>query len=83
MDIVPQLKQFLSAEVPVGMNSIVSSLGPDEDLLAQGFIDSMVLLKLVSFIEEAFGIKVFDEDVSKENFKSFSAIQYFIERKKA
>ncbi len=68
MEIVPRLKDFLSTEIPASMRTDFRSVDPDEDLLAQGLIDSMVLLKLVSFLEETFGVKVFDEDVTKENW---------------
>ena len=83
MDIVPKLKDFLALEKTADTNKDISAIEPDEDLLADGIIDSMVLLKLVSFIEETFGVKVFDEDVTRENFGSFRAMQQFIERKKS
>ena len=83
MDIVPKLKHFLALEKTGDTNTDISAIEPDEDLLADGIIDSMVLLKLVSFIEETFAVKVFDEDVTRENFGSFRAMQQFIEQKKS
>ena len=83
MDIVQKLKHFLALEKTGDANTDINALELDEDLLAEGIIDSMVLLKLVSFIEETFGVKVFDEDVTRENFGSFRAMQQFIERKKS
>ena len=83
MDIVPKLKHFLALEKTADTNKDISAIEPDEDLLADGIIDSMVLLKLVSFIEETFAVKVFDEDVTRENFGSFRAMQQFIEQKKS
>ena len=45
------------------------SLAPDEDLLEQGIIDSLGVLKLILFMEEAFGIKVIDEEISLITFR--------------
>lgn len=81
MQTVLTLKQFLSMEISPDMRSHFQSIKPDDDLIALGLIDSMMLLKLVSFIEETFGVRIFDEDVTKENFSSFNSIEHLIERK--
>ena len=80
MEIIPTLKHFLSTEITAATRNI-QEIDPDEDLLAEGIIDSMILLKLVSFIEETFSVKVLDEDVTHENFRSFKSIEAFIEQK--
>ena len=58
------------------------SLAPDEDLLAQGLIDSLGIIKLTAALEKEFGIKVADEDVVPENFQSLASIARFVEKKR-
>jgi len=50
-------------------------------LFDEGIFDSMGLLKLISFLEERFGIKVDDSELDASNFGSITAIASFLERK--
>lgn len=50
----------------------------DHDLLSAGIVDSLGILRLAAFIEEQFGVKVFDEDVVFENFRSIRAMAAYI-----
>jgi acyl carrier protein len=53
------------------------------NLIARGIVDSMSLVRLISFIEENYEIKVRDEDMVPENFSSLNKISRFIaERRK-
>ncbi|WP_246340124.1 acyl carrier protein [Ancylobacter tetraedralis] len=79
MDVIPQLRKFLETESAAA--SSASTVLPDDDLLELGLIDSLTLLKLVSFLEQSFGISVFDEDLIKENFSTMNNIQIFITNK--
>lgn len=55
-------------------------LTEDLDLIEKGVIDSMSLLRLVSFMEEQCQITVQDEDLVLGNFRSLKAIQAFVQR---
>jgi len=57
------------------------ALSADENLLEQSIIDSMGFLKLVTFLEERFGIRVGDDDLVPENFSTLTAIRSLVERK--
>ena len=53
------------------------------NLIERGIIDSMSLVRLISFIEENYEIQVQDEDIVPENFSSLNKISNFIaERRK-
>ena len=53
------------------------------NLIELGIIDSMSLVRLISFIEENYEIQVQDEDIVPENFSSLNKISSFIaERRK-
>lgn len=73
------LETFLLRDLAVGRG--IDSIGRDDDILALGIVDSLGLLQLVSFLEEKFGIKVEDEDLVIDNFRSISRIEQFVEEK--
>lgn len=75
------IEQFLLAEIAADSGKL--SLDPEEDLLGQGIIDSLGILKLVTFLEDDHGIKVMDEEVVPENFQSLNSVVRFVEQKKA
>lgn len=55
----------------------------DEDIFALGFVNSLLAMQLVAFVEKEFGIAVADEDLDLDNFRSINAISGLIARKKA
>jgi acyl carrier protein len=57
-------------------------LGDDDRLLERGVVDSMGVAEMVTFIEDEFGIKTSDEDISEANLGSLSAIGRFVSRKR-
>lgn len=59
-----------------------SAFAPGENLLAQGILDSMGMLKLVTFLEEHFEIETSDDDLVPENFTTLEMIRDFVERKR-
>lgn len=81
MEIVAELEKYLLDEIVVDMGIDKDSIAPDEDLLTQGIIDSLGILKLTAFVEETFGIKVSDEDMTPENFMTLTSLKKFIESK--
>jgi acyl carrier protein len=50
-------------------------------LLETGVIDSTGVLELIAFIEETFGIKVEDEEITPENLDTILDITHFINQK--
>ena len=71
-----EIHDFLIAEVALERTSIPAG----ENLLATGIIDSMGILRLVTFIEERFGFEASDEDMVPENFTTLEMISAFVER---
>jgi acyl carrier protein len=53
----------------------------DADIFALGFVNSMFAMQLVLFVETEFGIKVEDEDLEIDNFRSVNAIAGLVVRK--
>jgi methoxymalonate biosynthesis acyl carrier protein len=56
-------------------------LQPDEDIFALGFVNSLLAMQLVAFVEKEFGVTVADEDLDLDNFRSLGAIAGFVARK--
>jgi acyl carrier protein len=48
------------------------------DLIEAGVIDSLSLMRLISFVEENCHVQVSDEDMVAENFRTLAAIRSFI-----
>lgn len=51
----------------------------DMDLLNSGIVDSLGLLKLIAWLENAYEITVGDADLDPENFSSLGTIAEFVE----
>ncbi len=59
------------------------ALNEDEDIFALGFVNSLLAMQLVNFVEKEFGIQIGDDDLDFENFKSINSIDSLIGRKGA
>ena len=57
-------------------------LQPDEDIFSLGFVNSLLAMQLVAFVEQEFGVTVGDEDLDIDNFRSLNAIARLVERKR-
>lgn len=78
MRILEELEKVLLTEIAVGLGK--KSLEPDEDLLEQGIIDSLGLMKLIAFMEKTFGIKIIDEEIVPENFQCLDSMVKLVEQ---
>ncbi|MEM6693705.1 MAG: phosphopantetheine-binding protein [Pseudomonadota bacterium] len=54
-------------------------LGPNDDLLTTGLLDSIAVMRLVAFIESDLGVNVPPEDVTFENFLTVTALASYLE----
>jgi acyl carrier protein len=52
---------------------------PDESLFDSGLLDSFALPDMVSVLEQEFGIKVPDSDLTPRKFESIASIERYIE----
>jgi acyl carrier protein len=70
MDTAATVTRFVIDELLAGED--VGGLDPDYDLVANGVIDSLGVIQLVGWLNDAFGISV--EDVDMTDFESINAI---------
>ena len=75
------IRQFLVEDVFYDQD--LKDLGADDSLLARGLLDSLSILKTVTFCEEQFGVTIPDEDVLPDHFESVRAIAALVERHRA
>jgi len=77
MSNVTAIKAFIIEEFLPDVSA--ASLEVDYDLLAGGVIDSLGLLMLIAWVEERFSVRVGDQDLDPDNFRSVSAIDRFVD----
>jgi len=58
-------------------------LQDDEDIFANGFVNSLFAMRLVLFVESEFAIKIENEDLKIENFRTINALAHLVRRKTA
>lgn len=71
------VRNFIGSELAYGDEG---NLDEDVDLIKLGVIESMSLLRLVTFLEKRYQIEIQDEDVVADNFRSLRAIEAFMKR---
>ena len=54
---------------------------PDDSLLRRGVFDSLGVMEVIGFIEEAFGIEVAQEEITEANFGTLNAIACYVAAK--
>jgi acyl carrier protein len=74
------LRQYILAEFLPGEKP--SNLLDDTPLRTNGILDSVSTLRLVTFVEERYGIEVEAHEAGVENFDSISRIAAFVGSKK-
>ncbi|MFG2040399.1 phosphopantetheine-binding protein [Dactylosporangium sp. NPDC048998] len=72
------IKQYIVEEFLPDLTP--EDLPADHDLLADGVIDSLGLLKLIAWIEDRFVLPVADDAMDPDNFRSVRAIDAFVAR---
>jgi len=75
-----QLINYIQNEL-VGKRKNIT-IAPTDNLLGSGLVDSMGIMKLITFIEKEFGIKVPPQDMIIENFMSVEAISTYLNKRK-
>jgi acyl carrier protein len=76
--VAAELETFIQAELTQGRG--IDAIGPEDELLTLGIVDSHGILELVGFIEERYCIAVADDDLTPENFATITSIEQFIAR---
>lgn len=76
-----KIRAFILSEFLPGESA--ANLRDDTPLRTSGILDSLATLRVVSFVEEQFGIEVEAHEAGVENFDRIADISAFIDRKRA
>ena len=60
----------------------LAKLEPTDSLIDGGLLDSLGIMRVVTFCEETFGVEFTDVEVVPENFETVGAIAKLIDSKK-
>jgi methoxymalonate biosynthesis acyl carrier protein len=74
-----QIRQFVSEELAAAKG--VTLVSDDQSLIENGVVDSLGIFRLVTFLEENFGVKIGDEEISADNLASVDMIEQLVLRK--
>lgn len=74
-----KLRAFIRDELARGQIGVDIDTAPLVDI---GIIDSLGIMKLVQFLEKAFGVLVGDEQLVPENFENLEAIARLVDASK-
>ena len=75
-NIASTIENFIVEEIIMGSKG--TRIDPESSLINSGIIDSLSLLRLISFLEGEFGIVIEDEDVVPENFDTLTIMESLV-----
>jgi len=79
MDLTKKIRDFINENLIVFDDD--AEFTDSDNIFALGFVNSLFAMKLVSYVENNFNIKVANEDLRIENFNSVDNIAAFINSK--
>jgi acyl carrier protein len=76
MDTKETIERFVVDELLLGDRR--SKIDPNKSLITSGIIDSLGLLRLISYLEDQFSISIKDIEMVPENFETINKIETFV-----
>lgn len=71
-----QVRQFIREELASAKG--ITTFTDDESLMENGIVDSLGVFRLVTFLEETFGVRIGDEEISADNLQSVDKIEQLV-----
>ena len=78
VDVMGQITQIVQELARIRR---IAEVRPRDNLLAQGIVDSLAIVKLMLSLEERFPIRICDEDIVPENFRDIESLSRFVQSK--
>ena len=72
-----QLLKFINTSI---LNEMVE-ISADDELLISGLVDSMNVMRLVSFVKSEFKLEIAPHEITIENFSSVKRLSIFLDTK--
>lgn len=73
------IRNFIQSELV--KNQALPSLKDDDNLIETGTIDSLGIMKLITYLEDTFSIRISDDELIPDNFQTIDAISTFVVNK--
>jgi acyl carrier protein len=71
-----QIREFIQRDLASAKG--ISTFSDSESLMESGVIDSLGIFRLVAFLEEAFRVRIGDEEITHDNLKSVDSIEQMV-----
>lgn len=78
-EIKDQVRTFILDEL--ARRKGITVFSDDDSLTDNGVVDSLGTFRLVTFLESNFNVRIADEDIVHENFRSVNEIERFVNSK--
>ncbi len=80
MELRECIKTFIAVDL-VGQPQLV--IADNDDLLLNGLVDSLGVIRLIGFLEDQTGVNIPPGDVTIENFGTIQAMAIYLEARQA
>lgn len=80
MTLEEELTAYIMAEIMSSGNA--RDLGPNDDLIGSGILDSLAMIKLVTHLEQQYGVALQPEEMTMENLGSIAALVRLVEARR-
>jgi acyl carrier protein len=77
--LIDEVRSFITGTMLLDVPG--QAIDADESLVQRGVIDSTGVLELVGFLEDRYGIRVADDEITTDNLDSLAAIAAYLRRK--
>jgi acyl carrier protein len=77
--IVKEVWDYIHTNILLGVSD--GPLDPDASFLQHGILNSTGVLELVGFLEEHYGLRCGDAEITPDNLDSLNRVAAFVERK--
>lgn len=80
-EVETQIRKFIVDTFLFGQED--ETLGREDSLLGRGILDSTGVLEIVAFLDERWGVKADDSELTPANFDTLAALTSYVQRKRA
>lgn len=77
-EIREKVREFV---MDAAQNKGLNAVADNDSLTEKGIIDSLTIFRLVSFLEDSFGVRIGDDEIVNENFQSIETIESLVAEK--
>lgn len=80
MDLKKKIEEFILTEICADLGLDIQNIDDDEPLIDSEVLDSLGILKLISFFDEEFDIDISADGINPENFVNIRTICALVQK---